>query len=52
MHENKGLRHVGFKSGPPKVAMHAMLKREWVSGFFSVVVLNTLSRTTPMRIAR
>ena len=28
MHEDIGARHVGFKGGPPKVAMHAMLERE------------------------
>ena len=28
MHGNVGVRHVGFRSGPPKVAMHARLERE------------------------
>ena len=28
MHGNIGVRHVGFRSGPPKVAMHARLERE------------------------
>ena len=32
MHEDIGARHVGFKGGPPKVAMHAMLERENGSG--------------------
>ena len=28
MHGNIGVRHVGFRSGPPKGAMHARLERE------------------------
>ena len=29
---NRGMGHVGLKSGHPKVAMHAILEREWVYG--------------------